>query len=110
MQPDGTVVAETVASLAQHEINVILVALGSPKSELWADAVARSHPGVYFSIGGAVDTVTGTRRPPPHAVERFGVEWAWRLAQDPVLVRRLARAAEVMPSLVARAVYQRIQR
>jgi exopolysaccharide biosynthesis WecB/TagA/CpsF family protein len=107
-EPEAALVDETVASLAGEAVDVVLVALGCPKQELWADALARRHPGVYFCIGGAVDTVAGTRVPPPPAVERFGMEWAWRLAQDPALARHLARAALVMPSLLARAVRERL--
>jgi exopolysaccharide biosynthesis WecB/TagA/CpsF family protein len=107
-EPEPALVRETVASLDDGAIDVVLVALGCPKQELWADAFARRHPGVYFCIGGAVDTVVGTKVPPPHAVERFGMEWAWRLAQDPALARHLARAALVMPTLLARALRERL--
>lgn len=107
-EPDATVVAETAASLDAGAIEVVLVALGCPKQELWADALIRLHPAIYFSIGGAVDTVAGTKSPPPRPVERLGVEWAWRLAQDPALAGHVSRAAQVMPSLLARAVGERL--
>jgi exopolysaccharide biosynthesis WecB/TagA/CpsF family protein len=107
-QADPTILATTAASLLGESIEVVLVALGCPKQELWADALARRHPAVYFSIGGAVDTVTGTRLAPPPIVERAGVEWAWRLVQDPGLITHLARAAQVMPSLLGRAVLERL--
>jgi exopolysaccharide biosynthesis WecB/TagA/CpsF family protein len=109
-RPDPSILAETAASLDRQSIEVVLVALGSPKQELWADALVRGHRCLYFSIGGAVDTVAGTRMPPPPAVERLGVEWAWRLAQDPSLVGHLARAAQVMPSLLGRAMLDRFSR
>jgi N-acetylglucosaminyldiphosphoundecaprenol N-acetyl-beta-D-mannosaminyltransferase len=107
-EPDPTILAETVASLARQSIEVVLVALGCPKQELWADALARDRPCVYFSIGGAVDTVAGARLPPPRAVERLGMEWAWRLAQDPTLINHVARAAQVMPSLFVKAILERL--
>ena len=108
-EPDTTIVAQTVASLDSHSSEVVLVALGCPKQELWADALAQHHPAVYFSIGGAVDTVAGTRLPPPQAVERLGLEWAWRLAQDPALVTHVLKAAQIMPSLLGKAIRQRVR-
>jgi len=106
-EPDPSILAETAASLDGNSIQVVLVALGCPKQELWADALARRHAGVYFSIGGAVDTVAGARLPPPRTVERLGMEWAWRLAQDPSLLNHVARAAQVMPSLLGRGILER---
>jgi len=107
-EPDAATLADTSAALDRQAIDVVIVALGCPKQELWADALVRRHPSVYFSVGGAVDTVVGTRLPPPRLVERLGVEWAWRLAQNPALVTHVARAAQVMPSLLGRGLRERV--
>jgi N-acetylglucosaminyldiphosphoundecaprenol N-acetyl-beta-D-mannosaminyltransferase len=108
--PDPITVAQTAGRLDGQSIDVVIVALGCPKQELWADALARHHPAVYFCVGGAVDTVVGTKLPPPRSVERLGLEWAWRLAQDPALVGHVLRAAQVMPSLLGRAILDRANR
>ncbi|MGD0985045.1 MAG: WecB/TagA/CpsF family glycosyltransferase [Acidimicrobiales bacterium] len=108
--PDPIAVAQTACRLDGQSIDVVIVALGCPKQELWADALARHHPAVYFCVGGAVDTVAGTKLPPPRSVERLGLEWAWRLAQDPALVGHVLRAAQVMPSLLGRAILDRVDR
>lgn len=107
-EPDQAMLAETAALLREGSIDVVFVALGCPKQELWADALARLYPCVYFSIGGAVDTVVGTKMPPPSAIEHLSLEWAWRLAQDPALINHLARAAQVMPSVLGKAVLERV--
>ena len=108
--PDPVAVAQTAGRLGGQSIDVVLVALGCPKQELWADALVRHHPAIYFCVGGAVDTVAGTKRPPPGPVERLGLEWAWRLAQDPALAGHVLRAAQVMPSLLGRAILDRANR
>jgi N-acetylglucosaminyldiphosphoundecaprenol N-acetyl-beta-D-mannosaminyltransferase len=107
-EPNQAMLAETAASLRQGAVDVVFVALGSPKGELWADALARLYPCVYFSIGGAVDTVVGIKTAPPPAVERLSLEWAWRLAQDPALLDHLIRAARVMPWMLGKAVLERV--
>jgi N-acetylglucosaminyldiphosphoundecaprenol N-acetyl-beta-D-mannosaminyltransferase len=109
-EPDPMIVAQTVASLDDQSIELVLVALGCPKQELWADALARSHPAIYFCVGGAVDTVAGTKLLPPRTVEHLGLEWAWRLAQDPALLAHVLRAAQVMPSLLGRGILERVNR
>ena len=109
-EPEPRLVEETIAALKVRSIQVVLVALGCPKQELWAEALALHHPAVYFSIGGAVDTVAGTRMSPPSTVERLGLEWAWRLAQDPTLAAHVMKAAEVMPYLLVKAVTERMNR
>jgi len=100
LDEDARVVAQ---QLDEHDANVVLVALGSPKMELWSDALARYHAAVYCSIGGAVDTVVGVRQPPPDVVTRFGLEFAWRAAQNPALLPRLARGFSAMPRLLMTA-------
>ena len=105
-RPDGAV-DDLAARLSTARAELVLVALGSPKMELWADALSRRHRAIYASVGGAVDTVTGVRKAPPASVSRLGLEWAWRAAQDPSLYPRLGRALSVMPRLVVRAVGER---
>ena len=41
-----------------------------------------------MGVGGAVDILGGVRKRAPRWLQRLGLEWAFRLAQDP---RRLAR-------------------
>ena len=63
--PSDQEVMVVAQQLDTHKADVVLVALGCPKQELWSDALARNHAAVYCSIGGAVDTVAGERKPPP---------------------------------------------
>lgn len=67
-----------------------LFAVGSPQQELLAAEMAR-HPdarGTALCIGASVEFLTGAQTRAPRAMQRLGIEWAWRLASDP---RRLAR-------------------
>jgi len=65
-----------------------LVALGAPKQELLADALAADCPSIGFlCIGAALNFVSGHARRAPLWMRRSGLEWLWRLAAEP---RRLA--------------------
>lgn len=69
--------------------NLIWVGLGCPKQEHWIAANKdRLPPGVYFGIGAAFAFHAGEVRQAPPLVQRFGLEWLYRLAMEP---RRLFR-------------------
>jgi N-acetylglucosaminyldiphosphoundecaprenol N-acetyl-beta-D-mannosaminyltransferase len=73
-----------------HDARLVLVAVSPPDGELIADRVARLLTGyrcVVVGVGGAVDMAAGLRRTAPTAVSMAGLEWLWRLAQEP---RRMA--------------------
>jgi N-acetylglucosaminyldiphosphoundecaprenol N-acetyl-beta-D-mannosaminyltransferase len=78
-----------LARIAQARPQLLLVALGSPKQELWIDARrARLAPAVALAVGATLDFIAGALRRAPPWMRRAGLEWLYRLAQEP---RRLAR-------------------
>jgi exopolysaccharide biosynthesis WecB/TagA/CpsF family protein len=107
--PKQPAIKKVAAELRLADPDLVLVALGAPKQELWADALARELPRLYFCVGGAVDTATGVKRPPPGWVTRVSMEWAWRALQDPSLAGHLLRGASVMPTMLVRAFRHRLQ-
>ena len=102
-QPTGPLVEEISARLRDGGAQLVFVALGSPKMEKWASALSSEHPAVYASVGGAVDTAVGVRKPPPSWTTTLSVEWAWRAVQDRSLIPRLARGGSVLPEYLRRA-------
>lgn len=63
---------------------LLLVALGTPKQERWI-AAYRDRLGVPVAvgIGAAVKFLAGLVRTAPEWVSRSGLEWVWRLFQEP---------------------------
>jgi N-acetylglucosaminyldiphosphoundecaprenol N-acetyl-beta-D-mannosaminyltransferase len=69
--------------------DLVLVALGSPKQELWIHRNREAlRPAVLLGIGATLDFLAGQVRRAPSWISRFGLEWAFRLILEP---RRLAR-------------------
>ncbi len=69
--------------------NLIWVGLGCPKQEHWiARHKDQLSPGVYFGIGAAFAFHAGEVSQAPSFLQRFGLEWAYRIAAEP---RRLFR-------------------
>lgn len=69
--------------------DLALVALGAPKQERWIHrALPRIRPAVAMAVGASLDFLAGRVRRAPRWMARAGLEWAFRLAQEP---RRLGR-------------------
>jgi N-acetylglucosaminyldiphosphoundecaprenol N-acetyl-beta-D-mannosaminyltransferase len=67
----------------------VWVGLGTPKQDLW---IARFRPelqaAALMAVGAAFEIVGGRRPRAPLSMQHAGLEWLWRLWQEP---RRLAR-------------------
>lgn len=64
------------------------IGLGTPKQDIFVAAASESCPGVFLAVGAAFDFTAGTVREAPAALHGTGLEWIFRLSQDP---RRLWR-------------------
>ena len=79
----------------------MFLGVGSPRQEMVARALLHRGRarGTALCIGASLLFLSGEERRAPRSLQRAGLEWAWRLAQDP---RRLARRYLVEdPALLA---------
>lgn len=68
--------------------DIVLVGMGAPRQEAFvARAVASGGPRVWWCVGALFEYGDWGRRRAPRWMRRYGLEWAFRLAQEP---RRLA--------------------
>jgi N-acetylglucosaminyldiphosphoundecaprenol N-acetyl-beta-D-mannosaminyltransferase len=86
----GAVVDSAVIErLNRAGAHVIWVGLGSPKQDVW---LAQYRPlleaSLLIGVGAAFDFVAGTKAQAPRWMQRAGLEWLFRLVQEP---RRLWR-------------------
>jgi N-acetylglucosaminyldiphosphoundecaprenol N-acetyl-beta-D-mannosaminyltransferase len=69
--------------------DVVIVALGAPKQEIWIDAVRDGlRPAVFLGVGATLDFLSGTVQRAPRWISDAGMEWLFRLCKEP---RRLWR-------------------
>jgi N-acetylglucosaminyldiphosphoundecaprenol N-acetyl-beta-D-mannosaminyltransferase len=100
-------VAEQIRSSGS---DILFVAISSPRKEYFLGAHGRSL-GVPFvmGVGGAIDVVAGKTRRAPGWMQRSGLEWLFRLAQEPRrLIKRYAVTNARFVGLVARAWARRL--
>jgi N-acetylglucosaminyldiphosphoundecaprenol N-acetyl-beta-D-mannosaminyltransferase len=89
--PDPASDADTIALIESHKPNVLLVAFGAPKQELWIDRMSgRIEFAVAIGVGGAFDYLTGRVPRAPAWMRRAGMEWLFRLVRQPWRIRRMA--------------------
>jgi N-acetylglucosaminyldiphosphoundecaprenol N-acetyl-beta-D-mannosaminyltransferase len=74
--------------IAAAKPDLLLVALGAPKQEIWShEQRAQLGTAVAIGVGASLDFIAGVQRRAPRWLSDSGLEWAFRLAQDP---RRMA--------------------
>jgi N-acetylglucosaminyldiphosphoundecaprenol N-acetyl-beta-D-mannosaminyltransferase len=83
--------AETLRLIHQHNTQVLLVAYGHPKQELWIDRLNnRLGVAVAMGVGGTFDYLTGRVARAPEWMRKAGLEWSYRLWKQPWRARRMA--------------------
>jgi N-acetylglucosaminyldiphosphoundecaprenol N-acetyl-beta-D-mannosaminyltransferase len=98
---EATEIADRIRSSGAR---LVLVGLGCPRQEQFAYAMRGLLDMPLLAVGAAFDYHSGTLRPPPPWVQKYGLEWLWRLGLEP---RRLWRRYVLLnPSYVARVAAQ----
>ncbi len=105
--PEGD--AETVAAVRRAgRCDLLFVAYGAPKQEKWIDRnVAGLDVGLAIGVGGVLDFMSGRVRRAPKVVRDAGLDWLFRLLQQP---RRWRRQVTTIPPFVALALAEAARR
>ena len=75
--------------IAEAQPDLLCVAFGAPKQEIWMAENCPTLPiGAALSVGAALDTQAGLRKRAPQWTQRIGMEWLYRLMREPRRLRR----------------------
>jgi N-acetylglucosaminyldiphosphoundecaprenol N-acetyl-beta-D-mannosaminyltransferase len=87
-----------------HPARFVFLAVGSPRQEMLADAIRKTGraTGIGLCIGASLEFLAGARRRAPGWMQRYDLEWLYRLACDPVRMahRYLVDSPAVIPMLL----------
>ncbi len=76
--------AKVIADIRHCRADLVLVAFGAPRQELW---IRRHLPQlgakVVIGVGGLLDFFSGRIPRAPRWIRRLGMEWCYRLCQEP---------------------------
>lgn len=87
------------ALIKKTEPDILFVAYGAPAQELWIHQHIRDLPSVKIAmgVGGAFDVIAGIKKRAPRLMRIMGIEWLWRLAQEPSRIKRIFNATARFP-------------
>lgn len=78
-----------IEEINEKGTDILFVALGSPKQELWLhENKNRLKVPVCMCVGGSFDVVAGHKRRAPYFFQKVGLEWLFRLFSEPFRIRR----------------------
>ncbi|MBT8234699.1 MAG: WecB/TagA/CpsF family glycosyltransferase, partial [Bacteroidia bacterium] len=77
-----------LAEFKSIQPNIIFVAMGSPKQEFLMDELIKQYPALYMGLGGSFDVYSGNKKRAPKLFIKLGLEWFYRLLQEPSRWRR----------------------
>lgn len=101
--------AELVAAVRAAQPDLLFVALGAPRQDMWIRAhLEELAVPVCIGVGGTFDVLSGRLARAPRWMQRSGLEWLFRLGQEPGRLWRRYLLGDL--PLLARAVGGRVLR
>jgi N-acetylglucosaminyldiphosphoundecaprenol N-acetyl-beta-D-mannosaminyltransferase len=97
--------------------DLLVVSVGARKGLLWLNRNEHllSSP-VICNLGATINFIAGSVKRAPAFFQRYGLEWLWRIKEEPTLWRRYALdlatlisalVGQILPCLVNRALHKR---
>ncbi len=76
--------------LGKKRVDILFVAYGMGKQEFWIKRnMKHLNVGVAIGVGGAFDYISAVKIRAPRSVQKLGMEWLWRLANEPSRIWRM---------------------
>ncbi|MGL4345575.1 MAG: WecB/TagA/CpsF family glycosyltransferase [Cellulosilyticaceae bacterium] len=82
---------DIIEDINQSGANILLVALGAPKQEIWIDQYKEQmkYVRVAIGVGGSLDVMAGEVKRAPEFFQKVGLEWFYRLVSQPTRAKRM---------------------
>jgi len=93
-------------ALKKHNPQLILVALGSPKQELFIYNIKKEMPNsLFIGVGGSFDVWSNKVERAPEFWQKAGLEWLYRTLKQP---SRFKRIFPTLPVFVLKVIKERV--
>ena len=80
---------EIIDNINRHEVEFLIVALGAKKGQAWIEKNRHQlNAPVISHLGAVINFFAGSVKRAPVLAQRLGLEWLWRIYQEPALWRR----------------------
>ncbi|MSR67261.1 WecB/TagA/CpsF family glycosyltransferase [Candidatus Peribacteria bacterium] len=100
--PDSAEEDAILSRINASGAKLLFVAYGAPVQDLWIARNLKRMPNirVAMGVGGSFDFLAGIQKRAPVFLQTLGLEWLWRLAQEPRRIGRIFTAVIVFSLLV----------
>ena len=93
--------AELIDIINASEADFLVVSLGAAKGQEWISCnLHRLTPPVISHLGAVVNFVAGTIKRSPRWLQKIGLEWLWRIKEEPQLWRRYLKDGRALLALL----------
>lgn len=93
---------DIIKDIAEKKPYALLVAMGSPKQELFITKYMDILPvNVFMGVGGSFDVFAGKVKRAPKWMINIGMEWLYRVAKEPWRIKRLTS----IPKFLLKVIY-----
>ena len=90
--------ANLLLQINQISPDIILVCLGAPKQEYFmANNLNKIKTKLMIGVGGTIDFLSEQIKRAPQSWRNLGLEWLWRLIQEPQRWKRILKAVIIFP-------------
>jgi N-acetylglucosaminyldiphosphoundecaprenol N-acetyl-beta-D-mannosaminyltransferase len=94
--------ADRLQRINASHADFLVVALGAKKGQAWIrHNLAHITVPLISHLGAVVNFAAGSVRRAPQRVQQFGLEWLWRIREEPALWRRYANDGLTLLRLMA---------
>lgn len=99
---DSTPTSDALEEIRQNKPEILFVAFGAPKQEIW---LAENLPKlasvkIAIGVGGSFDFIAGIIPRAPILMRKLGLEWLFRLYKQPKRIKRIINATVKFPIMV----------
>ena len=76
---------EIINIINNTDATVLVVGIGAPRQEIWINTYRKKfrNINVFMALGATIDYEAGTLKRAPEWMSRNGIEWIFRLMQEP---------------------------
>lgn len=75
---------ERVSDINRSGADILFVAMGVPRQDYFIDAYRKNlNVKLSIGVGGSLDVISGEMRRAPKLLQKIGLEWLFRLTQEP---------------------------
>jgi N-acetylglucosaminyldiphosphoundecaprenol N-acetyl-beta-D-mannosaminyltransferase len=100
---DKVAIVEDNYELRNMNYEIVICNFGAPEQEKFIHSLKNQKSGkirLAIGVGGSFDFLTRKVKRAPKFARNFGLEWLWRLIQQPKRIKRIINATIIFPAKI----------